>query len=325
MMMVGVHIVFFVYLCAFFSAVSAITVLSIQHRNHQISDLAKYKHLLELFFFYEMMNFISFYKEYFSTSLKFSLFVFIVFTLTLIALLSYWAKTISDICPDNIMPPIYNDRFSYGLGMLYLVIWTILQGFFIADDCSFKYPFGKYLAMATIIIYYSYFCVPAFVILKKMHSCKSFFNEKWPTIRILALGIILFTSLDCLYYLNFLFPPYFAFLDAFFSKYPFDTNTFIFMLLGIYLAIKYHNYSPNPASAVPPDADAGIHIFSEKYQLTPRETETLALVFSGFNNTEIAEKLFISVNTVKRHMNSIFRKAEVTTRVELIHRIISEK
>ena len=50
--------------------------------------------------------------------------------------------------------------------------------------------------------------------------------------------------------------------------------------------------------------------------LTPREQEVLLLVAQGKNNSEIAEELFISLNTVTRHMTNIFSKTSTNNRVE---------
>jgi len=52
--------------------------------------------------------------------------------------------------------------------------------------------------------------------------------------------------------------------------------------------------------------------------LTTREIEVLHLVEKGMHNKEIAEKLFISVNTVKRHLDNMYGKVGVTSRTELI-------
>jgi DNA-binding NarL/FixJ family response regulator len=49
-------------------------------------------------------------------------------------------------------------------------------------------------------------------------------------------------------------------------------------------------------------------------QLSEREIETLNLLALGLTNKEIANRMFISTNTVKRHLKSIFEKLEINTR-----------
>ena len=51
--------------------------------------------------------------------------------------------------------------------------------------------------------------------------------------------------------------------------------------------------------------------------LSNREGEIAALVVQGFLNKEIAERLFISEQTVKNHLHNIFEKLGVSTRLEL--------
>jgi len=50
--------------------------------------------------------------------------------------------------------------------------------------------------------------------------------------------------------------------------------------------------------------------------LTQREVEVLRLVATGMSNPEIAQELFISSNTVKRHLTNIFSKTSATGRAE---------
>ncbi len=50
--------------------------------------------------------------------------------------------------------------------------------------------------------------------------------------------------------------------------------------------------------------------------LTRRELEVLRMVADGLTNREIADSLFISVPTVKRHLSTIFGKLGVTSRVD---------
>ena len=52
------------------------------------------------------------------------------------------------------------------------------------------------------------------------------------------------------------------------------------------------------------------------YGLTQREREVLRLIALGKNNPEIAADLFISVNTVTRHVSNIFAKTSTKNRVE---------
>jgi DNA-binding NarL/FixJ family response regulator len=53
---------------------------------------------------------------------------------------------------------------------------------------------------------------------------------------------------------------------------------------------------------------------SELHSLTEREREVLDLLAQGLTNKEIAEKLYITTNTVKRHLKAIFEKLDVHTR-----------
>lgn len=52
--------------------------------------------------------------------------------------------------------------------------------------------------------------------------------------------------------------------------------------------------------------------------LTERETEVLTLMARGYKNDEIAESLVITGQTVKNHVNSIFSKLGVDSRVDAV-------
>ncbi len=55
----------------------------------------------------------------------------------------------------------------------------------------------------------------------------------------------------------------------------------------------------------------------EDHNLSQRELDVLLLLVEGFNNTEIADRLFISPNTVKSHMRSLMNKLAVNDRVQV--------
>lgn len=54
--------------------------------------------------------------------------------------------------------------------------------------------------------------------------------------------------------------------------------------------------------------------------LTHRELDLLALLPTPLTNTELAERLFVSVNTVKSHLKSIYRKLDVDSRDNAVAR-----
>ena len=64
------------------------------------------------------------------------------------------------------------------------------------------------------------------------------------------------------------------------------------------------------------NVSAGAHHHRPKVELTEREQQILSLVSIGANNDEISDKLFISVNTVKTHMYNIFKKIQVSNRLQ---------
>ena len=68
-----------------------------------------------------------------------------------------------------------------------------------------------------------------------------------------------------------------------------------------------------------------LDLIAEEHFLTVRERKVLELCYEGMTNPEIAEALFISMNTVKRHLHNIFEKLDVSTRIELIHLVNSKK
>jgi two-component system, NarL family, response regulator LiaR len=52
--------------------------------------------------------------------------------------------------------------------------------------------------------------------------------------------------------------------------------------------------------------------------VTPRELEILALIATGMSNREIAEKLFVSENTVKTHSSRLFDKLGAKRRTQAV-------
>jgi LuxR family maltose regulon positive regulatory protein len=73
-------------------------------------------------------------------------------------------------------------------------------------------------------------------------------------------------------------------------------------------------FDPSELAAPPPPATGLVE------PLTARETEVLRLIAAGLRNQEIADRLFISLPTVKRHVANAYGKLDVTHRTEAVAR-----
>ena len=58
----------------------------------------------------------------------------------------------------------------------------------------------------------------------------------------------------------------------------------------------------------------------DRLGISKREFEVLGLIASGLSNQEIADKLFVSVNTIKSHSSNLFQKLDVSRRTQAIQR-----
>jgi DNA-binding CsgD family transcriptional regulator len=82
----------------------------------------------------------------------------------------------------------------------------------------------------------------------------------------------------------------------------------------IFYAVKYF-YKPVASAAgfsLPPE-------FVNRYGISNRECEIIALVVQGFSHKEIGEKLFISSRTVKNHIYNIYQKTGAENKVQLLN------
>jgi DNA-binding NarL/FixJ family response regulator len=59
-----------------------------------------------------------------------------------------------------------------------------------------------------------------------------------------------------------------------------------------------------------------------KEGISKREAEILLLMHQGLSNQQIADKLFISENTIKKHISNIFQKLQVERRTEAVKKAL---
>jgi len=59
-------------------------------------------------------------------------------------------------------------------------------------------------------------------------------------------------------------------------------------------------------------------VINENITLSDRELEIMKLIVKEFSSTEIAEKLFISFNTVETHRKNIYKKLGINSSLGLL-------
>ena len=100
----------------------------------------------------------------------------------------------------------------------------------------------------------------------------------------------------------------------------------IFTALGVWLALKL---SKPKIETVVVEKEVYVNrnenfvldtILVARLELSKRELEILGLLAQGYSNQEIAAKLFISLSTVKTHIQNLFEKLAVKRRIQAVEK-----
>lgn len=152
----------------------------------------------------------------------------------------------------------------------------------------------------------------------KSFKIKSIFKNKLPLLYGVALAAILFL----IKWLEYKF----VIIDHALEIY-IGAIAFLFTALGIWLALKLSKpklqtvviekevYLQKQNPDFVPDEQQLI-----KMGISKREWEVLSLMSQGLSNQEIANQLFVSLNTVKTHGSNLFLKLDVKRRTQAIEK-----
>jgi NarL family two-component system response regulator LiaR len=89
-----------------------------------------------------------------------------------------------------------------------------------------------------------------------------------------------------------------------------------FTALGVWAGLRL---TRRKAIVIPPDFRPD-EATMERLGISKREKEVLELIAGGLSNQEIADRLFVSLNTVKSHSSNLFQKLEVGRRTQAVQR-----
>lgn len=95
----------------------------------------------------------------------------------------------------------------------------------------------------------------------------------------------------------------------------------LFFIIGIFLSRKMFRKEIIKEKEIIVEVPASNEIDPkqlEKLGLSKREYEILQLITEGLSNQQIADKLYISENTIKKHISNLFLKLDVERRTEAV-------
>lgn len=309
------HLYIFIYIISFFAGVACFSILMLYKNDFPRMfglDSNLMKKFLVTFFFFFAVNFLIFYNEFFIQKAIVKSVLLVIFDILLILSIYYVIK-LNCIGKERLVEKIFLIT-----GIIYISMWAPVYFFEFNWFPPLK-PITEFIADAilssvtsAILIIYSLY--------QHKRNC-----DLWEKKYLITLNIIISVYI-CMLYCADLFTELSHAYVSLDIKYPYlyDPIFIIFIIVNVYTAAyliisakHIRNTGFTEASEVR-ETEKTAYI-SEK--VSAREKEVIELIVKGMNNTEIAEELCISVYTVKRHINNIFKKLDVKNRFELLCRI----
>ncbi|WP_258098485.1 LuxR C-terminal-related transcriptional regulator [Marinoscillum pacificum] len=85
----------------------------------------------------------------------------------------------------------------------------------------------------------------------------------------------------------------------------------LFMIIGVVVGLQFvKRKSTNAVDSTK----------ANQLNLSERELEVLHLLADGYSNQEIADKLFVSLNTIKTHISKLYQKLNVSRRTQAVQK-----
>lgn len=226
---------------------------------------------------------------------------------TKISIIVLVMSLLSSLSTDVIFPRIINMSDVYGYTRVYYCLALLIAGFLVDKKSSIfeiitvsSFVFSllaivllKENYSINVIVTLSYSFISFFVLFRTMNFVNLVDNKK---------GMIWVSAFGLMYY-RIMEGIMLFFEDALITHY--TTLIIVMSILFAILIILYFTLYYQNNSMKENDSVKKIVI---KYKLGVQEENVLNLLIKGLSNQEMADKLFVSVNTIKNHTASIYKK-----------------
>lgn len=311
------HILIFVYLILFCIGVIAISLQKgAKEHFHKEIDHYNYSAFLISYFAHTLCVFVLFYRDLFINNEGFNLLTVIGYNLSITIMLYVWFHYVAEQQEKRLGSW---SSILIAVSLLYNVCWIVMMLFFMDKHYHINNRIPGIVFCVSELVYYG-IVITLFLLLGK----KQLLIEKATKQNRIAIILVAVPHVSL-----FLYAVYMLFWDlnlgifqiTFVLKtFPFSPLIVIYLMnnimwFAIFQGKKVENELEDKGKVQEVVIDS---ILDERYHLTVREIELAMLLSNGYSNTQIAEELFISRNTVKNHIANIFRKLEIKNRYEAI-------
>ncbi len=108
-------------------------------------------------------------------------------------------------------------------------------------------------------------------------------------------------------------------LDYLYTVRRFSTEIGIVIVAALFTALGIWTGNRLTRSRIAPDFEKNTQALSA-LGISEREDQVLELLAKGLTNQQIADHLFVSLNTIKTHLSHLYQKLEVSNRTQAIHK-----
>ncbi|MEI8217397.1 MAG: helix-turn-helix transcriptional regulator [Eubacteriales bacterium] len=312
-------LILILYIISFFSGVVTITLNIISLKSGSIKVYKKLLYFNVAFFAYLALNFGFFFTRLFNQTGTMSHFFYSLFDISYIIFLFFWINYADELIENK--HRVFTKNVILISGTIYVILWMIVYIGFLDNSDAVSGVIGRATsAIAEIVIFV------AMIECNIFYAIKAFKLEEDKR-RKLLIPLCILISLYFIWFFVYDMDVIFRFIGPRgWMIYPFDAIIILYFSINVVMIVNsfpkvWSNPNTDYAKLNLIDTESAkpfIEAFAAKNQLSSRETEVLFLIVLGTNNNEIARELTISLHTVKRHINNIFRKINVRSRSELV-------